>query len=263
MAELYVPSPRRIRLSRAKGWRKPANTVVVSRPTKFGNPFGPPDGLSTGSRELLVKDFTNWLRWPTRFYRHAGTPGGFTTAAESEAARQRLVNALPGLTGKDLGCWCHLDQPCHADVLLELAAGRLRVDPARVLVTGSRGWTDLVSIRNALAAAISDLGVSPSMVTVVHGAAPGADSLAGSTAWDLGMFVERHPADWQRHGRSAGHVRNAEMVRLGADLCLAFPLGESRGSRGCMRLATLAGIPVRNLGDPDPAAQLDLFGEVA
>ena len=46
-----------------------------------------------------------------------------------------------------------------------------------------------------------------------------------------------------------GHVRNHHMVSLGADLCLAFPLGESRGTRGCMAAAHKAGIPVRNHGD--------------
>ena len=140
----------------------------------------------------------------------------------------------------------------------------------RILVTGSRSWTDKRAVADGLTAVIGECGAHlihgdpPALdwhrVTVVHGDAAGADRIADRIARAWGMTVEAHPADWSRHGRSAGHQRNAEMVRLGADVCLAFPLGESRGTRGCMQLAEKAGIPVRNLGDP--AEQPDLFGEV-
>lgn len=79
----------------------------------------------------------------------------------------------------------------------------------------------------------------------MHGGARGADTLASVEAKQWGFNVEVHPADWRSHGKAAGHRRNAEMVKLGADVCLAFPLGESRGTRGCMRLAEAAGIPVK------------------
>lgn len=112
----------------------------------------------------------------------------------------------------------------------------------RILVTGSRHWTD----RPAIARAITDAcrGVSSHKVTVVHGGARGADTIAGLVAAEFELDVEAHPADWDRWGKSAGHRRNAQMVALGADLMLAFPLGDSRGTRGCMRLARLAGIPI-------------------
>ncbi|MGH3753443.1 MAG: SLOG family protein [Pseudonocardiaceae bacterium] len=78
---------------------------------------------------------------------------------------------------------------------------------------------------------------------VVHGGARGADRLAGDIARGWGWTPEPHPADWARHGRSAGFRRNAEMVTLGADVCLAFILDASRGASHTAHLADTAGIP--------------------
>lgn len=89
-------------------------------------------------------------------------------------------------------------------------------------------------------------------MTLIHGGARGADTIAGD---EWRALVGDRPsivvylADWERYGKSAGYRRNAEMVKAGADVCLAFPLGESRGTRMCMRLAEEAGIPVINWGD--------------
>lgn len=120
----------------------------------------------------------------------------------------------------------------------------------RILVTGSRNWTDIEVIAEALGEAISVYSSVGSLPVLVHGGARGADSLADEVWQELIQYglnllpAEVHPAQWSLYGRSAGHRRNAEMVALGAAVCLAFPLGESRGTRGCMRLAAAAGIPV-------------------
>jgi hypothetical protein len=103
--------PFRIQLRRTKGWRMPENTVRVTRPGLFGNPWTVEE---CGAYEA-VQFYRNWL---------TGKPWG---DPDMERGRQRVLAALPGLRGKNLACWCkprpHPDAPmfCHADVLLELA----------------------------------------------------------------------------------------------------------------------------------------------
>lgn len=124
----------------------------------------------------------------------------------------------------------------------------------RVLVTGSRNWQDRDVIRQALLSVPAVHGIPACNVTVVHGAARGADRIAAEEAARLGMQVEAHPADWDKHGKAAGAIRNSEMVQLGADVCLAFPLGRSVGTRDCMRKARRAGIDVIDLGPREEVA---------
>ncbi|AKJ72222.1 hypothetical protein TPA4_57 [Tsukamurella phage TPA4] len=120
----------------------------------------------------------------------------------------------------------------------------------RILITGSRDWSDRDTIRTALGetahTAWLERGEAMSDHTVVHGACPygGADTIAAEVAVLLGMKVEAHPADWATSGKAAGPIRNQRMVDLGADVCLAFPLRGSRGTWDCVRRAQEARIPV-------------------
>lgn len=112
----------------------------------------------------------------------------------------------------------------------------------RILITGSREWTDQDAIFDAIVrAARAALDFE---IVVIHGAARGADTYAGEAASRLGFKVETYPADWDNFGRKAGFLRNARMVKLGADVCLAFILNESPGASGCAELARKAGIEV-------------------
>ena len=97
--------PRRIQLSRKKGWRLPPNTVVVSKPTRWGNPFKvTPDR----SRRLAVGAFETWLRVE-----------GCTASIPER--KEWILEHVRELKGKNLACFCPLDEPCHADVLLKIA----------------------------------------------------------------------------------------------------------------------------------------------
>lgn len=111
--------PHRVQLCRKKGWRMPENTVKVDRTTRYGNPFIPSECADAGYRgtpvqlaSRCVEAFRVWLgpMWRNNW-----------DGDESEASRIKLITSLSALRGKNLACWCKLDAPCHADVLLELA----------------------------------------------------------------------------------------------------------------------------------------------
>ena len=110
MASLTVPI--RIRRSRAKGARLVVQNalpiVCVSRPSQWGNPFS--DGLRTAKPEHKVAV-------------RAASVARFRAAllAGDDALPFTVADVRRDLRGKNLACWCPLDQPCHADVLLEIA----------------------------------------------------------------------------------------------------------------------------------------------
>ena len=122
------PRPRRIQLRRSKGARMPENTVSVARPTAFGNPWKASDFtqvIGEPSAAAAIEIFRCWVKGEP----HWGLAGNFPPAPMD----------LSEIKGKNLACWCRLCdahalgkphgtdcpdcEPCHADVLLELANG--------------------------------------------------------------------------------------------------------------------------------------------
>lgn len=127
-----MSGPKRIQRKRTKGWRMPEGAVYVGRPTRWGNPFvvGPavyysvPAGRGAAvnrSRVDAVRHFTDWLSGrifdaEVREYDNGGRPAPRSVPPPPTRGAIRAA-----LTGRDLACWCPPDQPCHADVLLEIA----------------------------------------------------------------------------------------------------------------------------------------------
>lgn len=106
--------PQRIQRKRTKGWRMPEGAIYVGRPTKWGNPYcigdesafiGVDPVFNADEEPLTARDVKELFRIALGRYVLAITP---------EFVRHEL-------RGHDLACWCPLDSPCHADVLLELA----------------------------------------------------------------------------------------------------------------------------------------------
>ena len=109
-----MAEPRRIRLSRAKGWRLPANAVNVARPGKWGNPF------IVGKDGTRIQCVAMFLQLARGFI----DLGGRVPVDDQLSLHRRLRRSIGELKGKDLACWCALDgEPCHGDVLLHLANG--------------------------------------------------------------------------------------------------------------------------------------------
>lgn len=123
-----MSAPIRVQRSRAKGWRKPVLAVYVGRPSYWGNPFvvgattpagwvdPPVGGIYVRDRAHAVELLRDYLAW-----RQAQPRGWYRTTPGPNYPWEYQIRE--SLAGRDLICWCPLDQPCHADVLLRIAAG--------------------------------------------------------------------------------------------------------------------------------------------
>ncbi|RIY00237.1 DUF4326 domain-containing protein [Aureimonas flava] len=98
-------SPERIQLKRTKGWRMPPGTVKVTRPGKWGNPFRV--GNMDRRRYIPFDAHGAVERFVDKLVR------GQLEITEADVRRE--------LAGKNLACWCKPGEPCHADILLQIA----------------------------------------------------------------------------------------------------------------------------------------------
>lgn len=96
--------PKRIQRKRSKGWKMPDNTVYVGRPTKWGNPFKVGDKHPKFMRPLDHEECYEFFK-----------------ELVSKRPPEFFAHVKEDFRGKDLACWCSLDKPCHADVLLKIA----------------------------------------------------------------------------------------------------------------------------------------------
>lgn len=105
--------PKRIRLSRRKGWRLPEGTVNISRPGPWGNPF-------VAGKDGNMQECVHLHRLLMAGYL------AITAKADLELQRRAFRHAITHITeleGRDVACWCHLDAWCHGDTLLAAASG--------------------------------------------------------------------------------------------------------------------------------------------
>jgi hypothetical protein len=152
-----VSEPKRVQRQR-KGWRMPEGAVYVGRPGVFGNPaviecdrsiantvnpwhlwagdVGPGLGWSVTKAEATARAVRFYREWLTRTKGGRITNRLGDTTAAYMAQYDEIWKRMDELAGHDLACWCPLDQPCHADVLLELANAS-RTTPAAVVVSGN------------------------------------------------------------------------------------------------------------------------------
>ncbi len=102
-------SPRRIHFNRYAGQRLPRHTVLVTRPSWFGNPFL----VAELGRDEAIRLHREWLG--------GEGPNIIEVHGMFLFDRSRVLELLPHLAGHDLACGCHEELPCHGDTLLELA----------------------------------------------------------------------------------------------------------------------------------------------
>lgn len=112
----------------------------------------------------------------------------------------------------------------------------------RVIIAGGRDFSDY----EMLLAQMDKLLVryKPQEIQIVCGEARGADTLGKRYAQERGIQVTSFPADWERYGKRAGYLRNAEMAE-NADALVAFWDGKSRGTANMIELARQRGLQIR------------------
>lgn len=109
----------------------------------------------------------------------------------------------------------------------------------KILICGDRNWVDYALILDAVKKLERD-------TLIIEGGARGADVLAGRAAIEVGLGLNVFPADWLKYGKSAGPIRNLQMLKENPDEVWAFhdDLANSRGTAHTVKEAKKKGIPV-------------------
>lgn len=110
----------------------------------------------------------------------------------------------------------------------------------KVIVAGSRTFDDYELLKSECNMLIAP-GVFNRQVEIVSGTAKGADQLGERYAKESGFDIKRFPANWARHGKSAGYLRNLEMAEY-ASHCICFWDGKSKGTKNMIDIANHQGL---------------------
>jgi hypothetical protein len=233
------------------------NYVYIGRPRDpakvrgidWGNPFSHTRESNArwivDSREEAVAKYEGWL-------------------ARRYAQGKVKLHDLAALYGRTLGCFCK-PHACHGDVLAKAAAWAIKQlmsaesrvqlveaakkahaegTPFTLAVVGSRTWSDASQIHELL----DELREANPDLALVSGGAEGADGHAQAYAKEHGLECTVFEPDWDKHGRKAGFMRNAEIWSI-ADAGVAFWDGESQGTRHSFEL--YQGRPFHLVVDPE------------
>lgn len=124
----------------------------------------------------------------------------------------------------------------------------------RIIVAGSRDFQNYDLLRDTIMKFLedkddSDIVDNLSHVKFISGTARGADVLGEQFAYTYGYNIVRFPADWDRLGRRAGYIRNAEMAKYASKdgnygVLFAFWDGKSKGTKHMIDLANKYGLEV-------------------
>jgi len=109
----------------------------------------------------------------------------------------------------------------------------------KIIIAGSRNFNDY----NLLKTSCDNLLTQFTNIEIVSGTARGADKLGERYAREKGYDIKQFPANWDKHGKSAGYIRNDEMAQY-ADMLIAFWDGASKGTKHMIDLANKRGIKV-------------------
>ncbi|KKN98902.1 hypothetical protein LCGC14_0141440 [marine sediment metagenome] len=182
----------------------------------FGNPFS---GIRDGGREKAIALYRKYF-------------------LERLKNDQEFVAQVEKLKGKRLGCFCK-PKACHGDVIVEYLE-----KPMKVVICGDRNWSDESII-------CERLHKLPSDTIIIQGECDGADTLAGDLAREIGLDVVGFYANWTRHGKAAGPIRNIRMLNTKPSLVIAFhnDLSKSKGTKHIVNEARKRGIEVEVIED--------------
>ena len=114
----------------------------------------------------------------------------------------------------------------------------------RVIIAGTRYFNDYAVLCAVCDRLLADKVKQGFQIVIVSGGCAGADMLGEAYAKERGYQVKRYPAQWERYGKKAGRIRNAEMAN-NADALIAYWNGESRGTRHMIETAREKGLAVR------------------
>jgi len=120
----------------------------------------------------------------------------------------------------------------------------------KILICGSRDWEDRYAILRRIRELLEEHGND---ITIISGAARGADRIAASWCKTLGVNLIEVHADWKRYGKAAGPIRNKLMLDMNPDLVIAFheDLDNSKGTKNTVDEADKRGIKVEKINNND------------